>query len=261
MVHGLCKMVLLDMSYVICSYWWKRMVTNFCFTIFFVFWFCIFLENSFFSHLTGQNASLLISILVKHLEHKTILKQPDIQLNIVEVTACLAERSKAQASAAIIGPISDLVKHLRKSMHCAFGNKHMGDDIIKWNDNFRNALDECIIHLSKKVLLLLWFFFFWKENRRAKPYKVLSYRFIYNALFTIACLNVNTKIKHVFQLIYFFKTRSSKKVLKKEYILEWSFLWARIEKYDFLTKNYDIDVVSVNRLMMLGLFLTWWLLC
>ncbi|XP_074564652.1 protein SEMI-ROLLED LEAF 2-like isoform X2 [Curcuma longa] len=99
----------------------------------------------------GQNASLLISILVKHLEHKTILKQPDIQLNIVEVTAHLAEQSKAQASAAIIGPISDLVKHLRKSMHCALGNKHMGDDIIKWNDNFRNALDECIVHLSKKI--------------------------------------------------------------------------------------------------------------
>ncbi|KAG6537290.1 hypothetical protein ZIOFF_002377 [Zingiber officinale] len=99
----------------------------------------------------GQNASLLISILVKHLEHKTIIKQPDIQLNIVEVTARLAEQSKAQASAAIIGPISDLVKHLRKSMHCGLGNKHMGDDIIKWNDNFRNALDECIVHLSKKI--------------------------------------------------------------------------------------------------------------
>lgn len=105
-------------------------------------------------YLAGQNTHLLISILVKHLEHKAILKQPDIQLNIVEVTASLAEQSKVQASVAIISAISDLVKHLRKSMHSALGSQNMGDDIIKWNNNFRTAVDACIIQLSKKVLLL-----------------------------------------------------------------------------------------------------------
>ncbi|RWW19746.1 hypothetical protein GW17_00016176, partial [Ensete ventricosum] len=99
----------------------------------------------------GQNTHLLISILVKHLEHKAVLKQPDIQLNIVEVTASLAEQSKAQASVAIIGAISDLVKHLRKSMHCALGSENLGDDIVKWNNNFQTAVDECIIQLSKKI--------------------------------------------------------------------------------------------------------------
>ncbi|THU49000.1 hypothetical protein C4D60_Mb06t04950 [Musa balbisiana] len=98
-----------------------------------------------------QNTHLLISILVKHLEHKAVLKQPDIQLSIVEVTGCLAEQSKAQASVAIIGAISDMVKHLRKSMHCALGSENLGDDIIKWNNNFRAAVDECIIQLSKKI--------------------------------------------------------------------------------------------------------------
>lgn len=89
--------------------------------------------------------------MVKHLEHKAVLKQPDIQLNIVEVTASLAEQSKAQASVAIIGAITDLVKHLRKSMHCALGSENLGDDIVKWNNNFQTAVDECIIQLSKKV--------------------------------------------------------------------------------------------------------------
>ncbi|WOK94081.1 hypothetical protein Cni_G02783 [Canna indica] len=98
----------------------------------------------------GQNTHILVSVLIKHLEHKAVLKQPDIQLHIVEVTAFLAEQSKAQASVAIIGAISDLVKHLRKSMH-ALGDKNMGDDIIKWNNNFRTAVDECITELSKKI--------------------------------------------------------------------------------------------------------------
>jgi protein EFR3 len=34
----------------------------------------------------------MISILVKHLEHKAVLKQPEMQLSIVEVIAALAER-------------------------------------------------------------------------------------------------------------------------------------------------------------------------
>ncbi|XP_042431458.1 protein SEMI-ROLLED LEAF 2-like [Zingiber officinale] len=113
---------------------------------------CVMCDMQLLMEKDGQNPNLLISILVKHLEHKTVLKQPDIQLNIVEVTASLAEQSKTQASVASIGAINDLVKHLRKSiMHCTLGTKGIGDDIIKWNDNFRKAVDECIVQLSKKI--------------------------------------------------------------------------------------------------------------
>lgn len=104
--------------------------------------------------LSGQNTHLLISILIKHLEHKAILKQPEMQLSIVEVTATLAEQSKAQASVAIIGAISDLVRHLRKTMHFSLGSEEHGDEIIKWNDKFRTAVDDCLVQLSKKVCSL-----------------------------------------------------------------------------------------------------------
>lgn len=109
----------------------------------------------FFFSFTGQNTHLLISILIKHLEHKAVLKQPDLQLNIVEVTACLAEQSKAQASVAIIGAISDLVRHLRKTMHCILGSRELGNDMIRWNNKFQTAVDECIVQLSKKVLSII----------------------------------------------------------------------------------------------------------
>ncbi|EHA8590069.1 Protein EFR3 B [Cocos nucifera] len=102
----------------------------------------------------GQNTHLLISILIKHLEHKAVLKQPDLQLNIVEVTASLAEQSKAQASVSIIGAISDLVRHLRKTMHCTLGSQELGNDIIRWNNKFQTAVDECIVQLSKKLCFL-----------------------------------------------------------------------------------------------------------
>uniref|UniRef100_K3YPL5 Uncharacterized protein n=1 Tax=Setaria italica TaxID=4555 RepID=K3YPL5_SETIT len=96
-----------------------------------------------------QHINLMISILVKHLEHKAILKQPEMQLSIVEVISALAEQSRAQASAATIGAISDLVRHMKKTLHVALGSKDL--EVVKWNDKLRKAFDECIVQLSKKV--------------------------------------------------------------------------------------------------------------
>lgn len=93
----------------------------------------------------------MISILVKHLEHKSVLKQPEMQLCIVEVIAALAEQSRAQASAATIGAISDLVRHMKKTLHVAVGSGDL--EVTKWNDKLRKSVDDCIVQLSKKVLL------------------------------------------------------------------------------------------------------------
>lgn len=94
---------------------------------------------------------LLLSILVKHLEHRTVLKQPEMQVDIVDVTTCLAEQSKAQTSVAIISAISDMVRHLRKSMKNSLSSAGVGDDMIKWNNKFQKSVDDCLVQLSKKV--------------------------------------------------------------------------------------------------------------
>ncbi|KAH7566910.1 hypothetical protein JRO89_XS08G0251800 [Xanthoceras sorbifolium] len=44
---------------------------------------------------TGQNTCSLLSILIKHLDHKHVLKQPNMQLDIMEVTTSLAQQAKA----------------------------------------------------------------------------------------------------------------------------------------------------------------------
>lgn len=84
--------------------------------------------------LAGQNAHILLSMLVKHLEHKNVLKQPDMILDIIEVTARLAEHSKAQSSTAIMAAISDMVRHLGKSMQSLVSDAGPGDDMVKWNN-------------------------------------------------------------------------------------------------------------------------------
>lgn len=99
----------------------------------------------------GQNTHLLLSILVKHLDHRNVLKKPNMQLDIVGVATSLARETKVQPSVAIIGAFSDMMRHLRKSIHCSLDDSNLGAEIIQWNRKFRAVVDECIVQLSRKV--------------------------------------------------------------------------------------------------------------
>ncbi|XP_065856437.1 protein SEMI-ROLLED LEAF 2 [Euphorbia lathyris] len=100
---------------------------------------------------SGQNTHVLLSTLVKHLDHKNVLKQPNIQLDIVEVTTSLAEHAQVECSVAIIGAVRDIMRHWRKSMHCSVNDEKLGADSKSTNENFREAVDKCLVELSYKV--------------------------------------------------------------------------------------------------------------
>ncbi|KAK7263888.1 hypothetical protein RJT34_31487 [Clitoria ternatea] len=117
--HGLALSVLLDMQTLI--------------------------ENS------GQNTHLLLSILVKHLDHKNVLKDPNMQLDIVGVITHLAQQTRVQQSVAIIGALSDMMRHLRKSIHCSIDDSNLGAEIIQWNQKYRSEVDECLVQLTIKI--------------------------------------------------------------------------------------------------------------
>ncbi|XP_027355487.1 uncharacterized protein LOC113865252 [Abrus precatorius] len=117
--HGLALSVLLDMQSII--------------------------ENS------GQNTHLLLSILVKHLDHKNVLKNPNMQLDIVGVITHLAQQTRVQQSVAIIGALSDMMRHLRKSIHCSLDDSNLGAEVIQWNQKYRMEVDECLVQLTMKI--------------------------------------------------------------------------------------------------------------
>ncbi|XP_012828031.1 PREDICTED: protein EFR3 homolog cmp44E-like [Erythranthe guttata] len=100
---------------------------------------------------SGENTHLLLSILVKHLDHKNVLKQPEMQLDIVQVATALARLTNVQSSVAVVGAVSDVMRHLRKSIHSSLDDANLGQDLIKWNKKFREAVDECLVELSSKV--------------------------------------------------------------------------------------------------------------
>ncbi|KAI8012100.1 60S ribosomal protein L4 [Camellia lanceoleosa] len=99
---------------------------------------------------SGINSHLLLSILVKHLDHKNIVKQPIKQIRIVNVTTQLAQNAKLEASVAIIGAITELMKQLRKCMQCSSEASSPSDSSDKWNTDLQSALEKCILQLSNK---------------------------------------------------------------------------------------------------------------
>ncbi|XWS45739.1 hypothetical protein CRYUN_Cryun14cG0005500 [Craigia yunnanensis] len=99
----------------------------------------------------GENTHFLLSILVKHLDHKNVLKKPSMQLHIVDVATSLARQTKVQPSVAIIGALTDMTRHLRKSIHSSLDDSSLGAEVIQYNQNFRAAVDECLVQLSHKV--------------------------------------------------------------------------------------------------------------
>ncbi|XP_031270951.1 uncharacterized protein LOC116129348 [Pistacia vera] len=100
---------------------------------------------------TGQNTHFLLSTMIKHLDHKNVLKQPNMQLDIVSVTTLLAQQTKVEPSVAIIAAVSDVMRHLRKSIHCSLDDENLGAEIKRWNKSFREAVDKCLVQLSDKI--------------------------------------------------------------------------------------------------------------
>ncbi|XP_019186681.1 PREDICTED: uncharacterized protein LOC109181388 isoform X2 [Ipomoea nil] len=100
---------------------------------------------------SGENTHFLLSTLVKHLDHKNVLKQLEIQLDIVKVATSLSQHTKIQNSVALIRSISDVMWHLRKSMHRSIDDAHLGAEVIECNKNFQEAVDECLVELCNKI--------------------------------------------------------------------------------------------------------------
>ncbi|CAH8354406.1 unnamed protein product [Eruca vesicaria subsp. sativa] len=98
----------------------------------------------------GENCYVLVSSLIKHLDHKNVMKQQGLQVNMVNVATCLVLHAKQQASSAMTAVIAELIKHLRKCLQNA-AESDLSADETKQTSELQHALENCIAELSNKV--------------------------------------------------------------------------------------------------------------
>ncbi|CAN8311400.1 unnamed protein product [Cochlearia groenlandica] len=99
---------------------------------------------------SGENCHVLVSSLIKHLDHKNVTKQLGLQVNMVNVATCLVIHAKQQASGAMTAVIADLIKHLRKCLQNA-AESDLSADETQQNSELQHALESCIAEVSNKV--------------------------------------------------------------------------------------------------------------
>ncbi|KAI3503996.1 hypothetical protein L1887_32540 [Cichorium endivia] len=100
---------------------------------------------------SDDKSHLLLSILIKHLDHKDVMKQPIIQMHIVKVATQLSQYVKQQASVPIVGAITDLIKHLRKCLQNLSEPSSPRVGPVSCYMDLQSALEDCISNLSHKV--------------------------------------------------------------------------------------------------------------
>lgn len=113
--------------------------------------YCVLMYLQFLLAESGNNSHLMLSILVKHLDHKNVAKQPILQIDIINITTQVAQNVKQQASVAVVGAISDLIKHLRRCLQNSAEATDIGNDAYTFNTKLQSSIEMCILQLSNKV--------------------------------------------------------------------------------------------------------------
>lgn len=101
-----------------------------------------------------------MSAIIRHLDHKNIVHDPKTKSDIVQIATILVRYLRSQAVAAEIGTVSDLCRHLRKSLQTSVESS--GPEESNWNDSLQNSIEDCLLEIVKgvcSVSLNLFLFF------------------------------------------------------------------------------------------------------
>ena len=75
-----------------------------------------------------------------------------MKTNIVALTAVLARHSKAKATVAEVGAMSDLSKHLRRSLQSSMEISSAGNPKVPdHNIALQTAIEECLMEFGRRV--------------------------------------------------------------------------------------------------------------
>eukprot|EP00250_Pteridium_aquilinum_P019525 c24467_g1_i1 orf=242-3247(+) len=91
----------------------------------------------------------LLAVLVKHLDHKDIKRQPQMKADVVKIVANLARQSKSEATVVDISVLSDILKHLCNSLQASV--EASSHEELEWNRVFQLAIEECLLELARKM--------------------------------------------------------------------------------------------------------------
>ncbi|XP_010267987.1 PREDICTED: uncharacterized protein LOC104605067 isoform X2 [Nelumbo nucifera] len=103
---------------------------------------CYFAENP------GSEQLILASV-IRHLDHKNVSHDRQVKSDIIQIAATLARQIRTQTMVAEIGIISDLCRHLRKSLQAKA--ELVGQQEANLNISLQNSIEDCLLEIAKGI--------------------------------------------------------------------------------------------------------------
>ncbi|KAJ4817138.1 ARM repeat superfamily protein [Rhynchospora pubera] len=96
------------------------------------------------------NERLVLSTVIRHLDHKNVVNNPQMKADIVQVATSLVRQLRSRGVVAEMGVVSDLCRHLRKCLE-AIGQTGSGIEESNWNESLQNSLEDCLLEIVKGI--------------------------------------------------------------------------------------------------------------
>ncbi|XP_031249114.1 protein EFR3 homolog A [Pistacia vera] len=98
---------------------------------------------------TLGNQQLILAAVIRHLDHKNVVHDPELKSQVIQVASSLARQIRSGAVLAEIGFVSDLCRHLRKSFQATV--ESAGEQESTLNISLQNAIEDCLLEIAKGI--------------------------------------------------------------------------------------------------------------
>ncbi|XP_043721356.1 protein SEMI-ROLLED LEAF 2-like [Telopea speciosissima] len=103
---------------------------------------CYFVE-------TAGNEQLVLSAVIRHLDHKNVAHDLRLKSDIIQIATALARQLRTRAIVSEIGIFSDLCRHLRKSLQATV--ELVGQQESDLNISLQTSIEDCLLEIAKGI--------------------------------------------------------------------------------------------------------------
>ncbi|XP_024961732.1 uncharacterized protein LOC112502139 [Cynara cardunculus var. scolymus] len=95
------------------------------------------------------NQQLILASLVHHLDHKNVSHDPQVKSYIMQTVTALARQVRSEVALTDIGYISDLCRHLKKSLQATV--ESVKERELNLNTSLQSSVEDCLLELVRGI--------------------------------------------------------------------------------------------------------------
>lgn len=105
-------------------------------------------DMSYFLETSG-NQQMILAYAIRHLDHKNVSHDPQLKSHIIQVASALASQIRSGAVLEEIGFVSDLCRHLRKSLQATA--ESVGEQESNVNSMLQSSTEDCLLEIARGI--------------------------------------------------------------------------------------------------------------